>query len=33
MKRIRQGVVGEEADLGAPLQQTDLRYDLSLYRF
>jgi len=31
-KRVRQGVVGEEADLGAAAEQT-LRYDLSLYGF
>jgi hypothetical protein len=31
-KRVRQGIVGEEADLGAAAEQT-LRYDLSLYGF
>lgn len=32
MKRVRQGDVGEEADLGAAREQV-LRYDLSLYGF
>jgi hypothetical protein len=31
-KRVRQGIVGDEADLGAAAEQT-LRYDLSLYGF
>jgi hypothetical protein len=31
-KRVRQGIVGNEADLGAAAEQT-LRYDLSLYGF
>ena len=31
-KKVQQGIVGEEADLGAAAEQA-VRYDLSLYGF